>query len=176
MISISIKRKEIIDYQEDFTEDDLKLDIEQLETLYNNYEKVVNVNEDEQKESNYQEEPKKNLYYLVNQNNGKRYIEISKDSNKEPTFRKRVNNGINKIASGVVRNNAKPIEGVDSGYYFMQNKVAVGYIIINEDNYIILTATMHDDFYPMINNIVDQNIEQIERIKKEVISKSVGGK
>ena len=173
LIALKKKKEEIDDYSEDFTEEDLKLDIDELRTVLDNYNnsKIVVKKTNTPK---YEDNVQKNLYYLVNENNNKKYIQISIDGNKEKTFKNSVNVAINKIQNGLNKHRLKPIKDVPSGYFIKQNKVFVGCIEVNDDNYIIITAAKRDDFYSLVNNIIEQNEEQIKRIKDKVLQRSAG--
>lgn len=170
---IKLKMDDINYFGNELTEEELKIDIDKLEELVNNYNKLLKT--DLGAESFYMDKANENnLYYLKNENNGLSYVDISKKSLKDANYRRSIDSAISKLQSNTFnKNKIIPIAGIDNGKFFVHNKICLGYIKISDNNYIVLTADSHDKFFSNVENIYNLNIEQIGRIKTSVLGRKV---
>lgn len=172
-ISTYIKEKESY-----LSEEDLQDKLKELKKLIDSYEKIsskvsqktyVDKDDDEKRVSDVI-----NVHYVINSKTNLSYFEEDIKENKNAmNYESDANNLIKKIKNGNIKSKKiNNIPRIPNCFYVQQGLTYLSYIILSDDNYLVLTSSMWKDLFNSTNNIYDTEQEQINEIKNNVIGGS----
>ena len=165
---------DIIALKNEKTEEELKSLINKLRMLYSNM--LVMMEEDKKYEDSESEDlvkPKESIVikYVIDEKTDVSYFDIAINKNKgDSDFERNARSIINKGEKGLlVARSKRPINDIPDGYFVLAGKTYVSFIMLNEESYIILTASKWDDLFTESRNIYNTNIDQIRELKKDLV-------
>lgn len=178
MINISNISTYIKEKENYLSEEDLQDKLKELENLIHGYEEIsleisqktyVDKDEVEKRVSDVI-----NVYYVINSKTNLSYFDEDVNKNKNAmNYKDDANNLIKKIKNGNIKSKKiNNIPSIPNCFYVQQGLTYLSYIILSDDNYLVLTSSMWKGLFNSTNNIYDTEQDQINEIKNKVIGGS----
>lgn len=172
LIIIKEKYDEINKEKIDYTEEELKPKLEVLNKLYLSYLSLKEKNtiyQDEQKEELIKNADDINVYYLYDENNESYYLKSLENEKGDDAFIKCAEAIVDKLKKGMYEKGRKrPVDGIDNCFFAQQTEAFVSFIMINENNYIILTSAKWKNLNYMTNYVYNNCYDQILDVKNKI--------
>ena len=171
-IASYIKEKESLQ-----SEEELLKPLNDLQRLCNNYEMVEKLNSpkvtfnDEEALENNKHDNLINVYFVHNSKTSESYYEEDIRKNKASgDYEKNARIIVEKMSRGnYVSKPKKVFPGISNCFYVQQGLTYLSFIMLSDNNYVILTSSKWDDLFKITNNIYKTEQDEINMIKKNVI-------
>ena len=171
-IASYIKEKESLQ-----SEEELLKPLNDLQRLCNNYEMVEKLNSpkvtfnDEEALENNKHDNLINVYFVHNSKTSESYYEEDISKNKASgDYEKNARIIVEKMLRGnYVSKPKKVFPGIPNCFYVQQGLTYLSFIMLSDNNYVILTSSKWDDLFKITNNIYKTEQDEINMIKKNVI-------
>lgn len=156
-----------------YTESELFDKLNELKNLCDNCKTLLDIRK---KELNYTDanEIKTNLniklHFIYDDKTNKTYIEQDLQENRDTTnYVKNVEMIIDKIKKGIYSTQSKKnFPKIPNCYYVQQGITYVSFIMLSQDDYIVLTSSKWDDLFHKTNRIYNAEQQQIDSVKKMI--------